>query len=190
MKRNVTYALIGLVFTFNLYSASSSSLSKKRACAASLFLINFKNEAKQNIKIFTHNTEILANVGGQEIARTLVVAGQKKIIEMDSPFFAVTTNQGAYYILLKLEEQVVLAAKNKVPTIILHPLASRMAMNIEGVSFGNEQKECELLKMVDLLDAPACFDGVEDELLEKCGIRRSMKDSPSFYRRYLRKSVE
>ncbi len=183
----------GLVFIFNLYSASSSNMNnkpKELLQPSSVFSVNFKNEAKQSIKIFTHNAEPLANVGGQEIARTLVVAGQKKIIEMDSPFFAVFTNQGAYYILLKLEEQVVLAAKNKVPTIILHPLASRMAMNIEGVSFGNEQKECELLKMVDLLDAPACFDGVEDDLLEKCGIRRSVKDSPSFYRRYLRKSVE
>ncbi len=183
----------GLVFIFNLYSASSSNINNKPKELLQLppvFSVNFKNEAKQNIKIFTHNIAPLANVGGQEVARTLLVAGQKKIIEMDSPFFAVTTNQGAYYILLKLEEQVVLAAKNKVPTIILHPLASRMAMNIEGVSFGNEQKESELLKMVDLLDAPACFDAVEDDLLEKCGIKRSVKASPSFYRRYLRKSVE
>ncbi len=180
MEKRIVHVLIGLLFGFNLYGASSSDL----------FTINFKNEATQDIEILTHNAEPLAAVGGQEIAKILIKTAQAKAIDMDKPFFVVIANHGAYYQLFKLDGQVVRAARNKQPTITLNPVTSRMAIKVEGMSLASEHRKDELLNMVDLLDTPVCFDIVEEALLEKCGIKRKVKDSSSFYRRYLRKSTE
>jgi hypothetical protein len=161
----------------------------------SIFKLKVHNASACSLTVISHNVEPLANVAGQELTIDHFSANEEKVVVLDAPYVLVKCKEQSKtstpYAFIELSHDIIKMVKVGVPI--------KISFQLKNV----EEKKCLLLFIDNLekadkdqtvevssveLEQVRFFDLVQEALLEKCGIKRPIKNSPAFYRRYLRAS--